>query len=127
VCWGVWGFLGKLALRDAGWVQVSLIYGVSVVAMIGVLAVALRHREADWSWKGTWLSAVTGLAGTAGLIAFYLALDRGKASVVVPIVGVYPVLTALLALVFLGERLTSTQAVGVGLALLAVVLISIGR
>ena len=40
--------------------------------------------------------------------------------------SLYPVMTALLARTFLGERLTRTALVGVGLAIAGVVLIGIG-
>jgi uncharacterized membrane protein len=60
-------------------------------------------------------------------VAFYLALDHGKASVVVPIVSVYPLITAILAVAFLSESLTTLQAVGIACALGGVVLIGIGR
>lgn len=125
--WGVWGFMGKLALRHLNWIQVSLFYGFSIVIVFSALLLASRHRDDGWAWSGIWVGALTGVLGTAGLIAFYLALDRGKASVVVPLIGVYPIVTALLSVVFLGERLSPVQIAGVGLAIVAVVLISLGR
>ena len=47
--------------------------------------------------------------------------------VVIPLIGVYPIVSAVLSVLFLEERLTGLQVVGIGLAAAAVVLISIGR
>ncbi len=71
--------------------------------------------------------AGSGICGALGLVTFYLALERGMASVVVPLISVYPVITTALAIAFLHERLTSLQAAGVGCAVLGVALISLGR
>ncbi len=125
--WGVWGFMGKVALKHLNWIQVSLWYGISIVSLFAALLVASRQRDANWNASGMGIGVLTGLFGAGGLVMFYLALDRGKASVVVPMIGIYPVLTAVLAVVFLGERLSPIQIAGIGLAMLAVVLISLGR
>jgi bacterial/archaeal transporter family protein len=74
-----------------------------------------------------WSIAASSVSGAVGLWMFYLALDRGKASVIVPFVNVYPALAAALAIAFLSERLTALQLAGVGLALVGVVLIGLAR
>jgi drug/metabolite transporter (DMT)-like permease len=43
---------------------------------------------------------------------------------VIPLVYLYPLVTILLALVFLHERLTGVQAVGIALAIVAAILLS---
>jgi len=58
-------------------------------------------------------------------VTFYLALSRGKASVVVPMVGLAPLMTVVLALVVLKESINRAQVVGVVLALLSIYLLSI--
>ena len=45
----------------------------------------------------------------AGLVTFDLARDRGQASLVAPVIGLYRALAALLSVVFLSERLTPVQ------------------
>lgn len=125
VLWAFWGLLGKVALRTVGWVQASLFFGVASVAIYGVI-LAVRTREATWSPSDLLVPLATGLVGALGLATFYIALERGKASVVVPIVGLYPVMTVVLSVVLLHERLAPLQIVGVALAVAAVVLIAAG-
>ena len=88
-----------------------------------------------------WLFAKTGLANlssrdvligvlggfTNGLGAWYLfaSLDAGaKASVAVPLTALNPLITVLLAIVILSERLTPLQWLGAALAIVAAVMIS---
>lgn len=120
---GLWGLLGKQALDHSTWTQVSLLFGVAVVL---VFVVAIGIDGGSWSTRGVWLGALTGLAGAAGLAFFYLALDRGPASQVVPVIGIYPVLTAVLAVVFLGEAMSTIQISGVVLAVAGVLLVGLG-
>jgi uncharacterized membrane protein len=54
---------------------------------------------------------------------YMVAARQGPLSVVVTLSSLYPASTVLLARVVLGERLSMTQAIGIGCALVAVMLI----
>jgi drug/metabolite transporter (DMT)-like permease len=69
------------------------------------------------------------LGGTgdfAGNVFFVMANDLGQLSVVVVLVSLYPIGTALLARLFLHERLGPVRMAGVALAILGVMLIGLG-
>ena len=71
------------------------------------------------------LAALGGLLNGLGALTSFAALEKGgKASVVIPIVNLYPLVTIAGAWMFLGERLTLTQGLGIVLALIAVVLLA---
>jgi transporter family protein len=71
------------------------------------------------------LAALGGLLNGLGALTSFAALEKGgKASVVFPIVNLYPLVTIAGAWIFLGERLTLTQGLGIVLALIAVVLLA---
>jgi transporter family protein len=59
------------------------------------------------------------------LLGFYSALDGGKAPIVVPLTALYPIVTVLLSFLVLSERISPIKAVGVVLALVAILLLSI--
>jgi len=59
------------------------------------------------------LALLAGLFGGGGYVLFMEALETGKASIVVPLTALYPAVTVILALLFLGEKLSTTQAVGI--------------
>ncbi len=120
---GVWGMLSKLALRHASWDQAVLMFGVASVAIMGVIVLA---RGENWTSEGLWLSVLTGVVGVVAFIVYYLAVGKGQASSVIPVIGVYPAITALLSVVFLGERMSALQVAGVLLAVGGVLLIGLG-
>ena len=66
-----------------------------------------------------------GLLNGLGVLATLAAYRRGgKASVVTPLAAVYPMITVILAVVFLGEKLVAVQMAGIALALIGGVLLS---
>jgi transporter family protein len=124
-CWAGWSFLGKIGLKTAAPIQGTILFGIATV-LVGALSVALGQRTASWSASGLWVTAVSAILGGIGLVTFYLALDRGKASQVAPVIGVYPAIVALLSAAFLSERLSAVQVLGVALAIAGVVLVGAG-
>jgi drug/metabolite transporter (DMT)-like permease len=89
-------------------------------------ALLLRGAGPGFGGDHSWQLALSGLCGALGLVTFYLALERTQASTVVPVIGVYPIITAALALGFLGESLNLTQIAGLTCAVVGVVLIGAG-
>lgn len=123
--WTGWSFLGAIATRTASAAQATILFGI-VTVVVGVGGLALSDRAAEWSPSGLWVAAVSGTCGAVGMLTFYLALDHGKASSVVPVIGVYPALVAVLAVLLLSESMTALQAAGVALAVLGVILVGAG-
>ena len=82
------------------------------VADRGVLAVGGRRSAATQTME--WLA-------TVGMLAFYAAMAKGKASIVGPLTALFPLFTVAGAVLFLHERLSRAQLAGVVFALAAVV------
>jgi transporter family protein len=122
--WGGWAFFGKVALRHASWAQVSFVYGAITAVFFGALLLGPARR--GFSPSSWWSLAVSATCGALGLATFYLALDRGKASAVVPMISAYPIITSALALAFLGESMRALQLVGVCLVIGGVILVGAG-
>ena len=72
------------------------------------------------------LAAITGVAGAAGTILFFVATHHGLLAVTAVLTSLYPAVTILLARVMLGERLTALRLAGLGLAGVCVSLIAVG-
>ena len=121
VVYGAADFLGGLASRRT---SVFGVVALSQVVGLGALLVLLPWLGgsvdgADLAW-----GAASGLAGAGGLVVFFRTLARGVMSVIAPVTAVtaaaVPVLVGLLG----GETIGTWAAVGITLALLAVVLVS---
>ncbi len=121
--WGIVGLLQKLGTSRIS--APSLL--VWVTAGYALLLPWLWGAE-DWARlpvRDAGIGLLAGLTNSLGALALFASLEKGaKASVAVPLTALNPLLTLLLARVFLTERLTSGQWLGVGLALAAAVLIS---
>jgi uncharacterized membrane protein len=125
VLWGVTGVTQKLSTNRITSERSFLWFcWAMVVLSAAVLVVARPH----WGLGRT--VVVCSIAGGAlnGLGAWttFRALESGgKASVVTSLVSLYPLLTIVLAVIFLGERLTVTQSAGAVLAIAAAILLSL--
>lgn len=89
-------------------------------------AVKDRPKAARWGWNRIVLLA--GAAGTldaAGNLLYMLSAGAGRLDVAAILSSLYPAATILLAMWVLKERATSTKALGMALALAAVVVISL--
>lgn len=124
IFWGGTGVTQKFATNHLSSRLTLFWYAMAFIPVaLGLFLFSRLH------WAYSTETIVLGLSGGVLLglatLPLFLALERGgKASIVVPLVALYPLLTVLLALVFLGEQLGFRQWVGVCLAILAGVLLS---
>jgi transporter family protein len=73
-----------------------------------------------------WAAVVGGTLNGLGALTSFTALESGgKASVVISLISLYPLVTVAFAVTILHERLTPAQACGVGLAIVAAILLSL--
>lgn len=99
----------------------STILGVAAIALAVVTgdfrADLLASSEAAYAYGA-------GLFLTVGIAAYYHALSLGAVSVVVPIFGLFLVVSPVLGIVLLGEAFTVRKAAGIVLAALAAYLVA---
>lgn len=117
--WGVWGFLTKVVAQRVSWPMMMLMFGAASL-LLGIAALPGRPRID--AAHGIGMAA--GVAGAFGFFFFYRAIADGPATTVIPITSLYVAVAVVLAFVFLGEPLTVKRALGVGLAVAAVVLLA---
>lgn len=122
--WGFWGFFAKLATQHLAPKSVFIYMGVGVALIGGVAMFFLEGPGFVFTPKGAVLGILTGIAGTAGGLFFVLAMNKGKASVVVAMTALYPLITLVLSYLILREHITLKQTLGIAFALAAMVLLS---
>ena len=123
--WGVWGFLGKIALNNLDWKVVYIFGGIGQMIVYLIFFVTARP-SLTFSGNSTYYALIFGALGVLANIPFYQALSLGKASIVLPVSNLYPIITIILAVALLREQLTLTQGVGIMFGMIAIVLISTG-
>ncbi len=128
--WGLWSFSSKVAVDRIGAGNLFLFYASS--AMITPLLYIFLRRDRLESQRpalrprSAWMLGATGLAvNVSGAYAFSFALETGKASLVVPISSAYPVITVILAIAFLRERISRAHIVPLAVVIVGLVLIGL--
>jgi transporter family protein len=123
VWWGVWGFLSKLGSDQISPQQLQILFTIGIIPPTA-LACAQRGFKVEADRRGAIYGILNGVFSGLGMLAYYAALARGKASVVGPFTALFPLLTIALAFAFLRERINRVQAAGLILALAAIILLS---
>jgi transporter family protein len=129
VLWGVWGLVSKVASAGVdAWVN-QLLYTAGLAPLLIFVAITVHRRSAQEKREGrsagVFWAFFTGILGGVGNIFFFQAMVAGgKASVVAPVTALFPMITVLLAMIVLRERLRRVQWFGLALAFVAIYLLS---
>jgi len=100
-----------------------LIVGLSTLVMSAVLLAAF-HFPANLPWQPLWAAIGAAVIRTAAVITMLYVLQKEDVARVIPLGATAPVFVAVLAFMFLGERLSALQWGAVLLAVGGAVLIS---
>lgn len=96
------------------------------VSLLPVIALALWTKQSFWPRRSAaWIGFILGPLGVLANACLLWAVQTGLLSVVSVLVALYPAVTVALAAAVLHERIHRAQAVGLGLAAVAVSLISL--
>jgi drug/metabolite transporter (DMT)-like permease len=126
VAFGCFFILIALAPPAGGWGALWTAGAVRLGGFAMQVTVALLGRT-KLSWPGQAMPAIA-VAGTLDLTALILisfGTTTDAYGIVTTLFSLYPVIAALLGLVFLGERLTRAQTIGATLAMAGVLMVSV--
>jgi drug/metabolite transporter (DMT)-like permease len=128
-------FLVVLKIGSAHSLLWQLIYSRMASATLAVsivIGMQLRAGENAAAWRTQakenrflWMAGSAGVLEATGSLLYMSAAREGRLDVAAVLASLYPVATIILAAWFLKERATSSQTLGMALALGAVVLVSI--
>jgi transporter family protein len=122
--WGLFGFLAKLGADQLPATQLYLFFVIGMIPLVA-LAMLRRRGKLETDRRGAGYGILNGIFSGLGLLAYYAAMEAGKASVVGPVTSLYPLVTVVLALALLKESLNAVQRLGVGLAISSIVILSL--
>ena len=122
--WGAWGFLSKLLADAIGAVEAQILFTLGMAPAALVAGASVGWRGLVTSGRGVTYGLLNGLLTAVGTLCFFKALSVGPASIVTPLISVYPLVTVLLAVVLLRERISLVRMIGAFCAVLGLALLS---
>jgi transporter family protein len=134
--WGIWALLGKLIgdTFSPALTQALSTLGILPVILLMIFSFRLsttrtnsdKNNQKVYRFRGALFGLGAGILTCLGNVAYYEVLNQGtKAATVVPLTALYPVVTILLAVLFLKERLSYVQFAGLALSLCAIYLLNV--
>ena len=123
LCFGLWGFFPKLAVLYLD-PRSALVYQTLGGLLVGLLVLASLKFTPAFHPRGLLFAVLTGITGVTGTLCFLAAAERGRISLVVSLTALYPLITIVLAVLYLKEPLTIKHLFGMACAALAILLLS---
>ena len=106
--------------------ELTPLIATQAVSLLPVMALAVWTKQPFWPRRRAgWIGFVLGPLGVFANASLLWAVQAGLLSVVSVLVALYPAVTVALAAAVLHERIHRAQAIGLGLAAVAVSLISV--
>ena len=125
LCWGAWALLSKLGSREIPPQTMQFLFTLGTLP-VGIALLVARRLRLEKSVKGISYAVMNGvLSGVGGLALFAAYHTNGNTSLITAATALYPMITVVLAILILRERLTVLQVIGLAFAGFAIVIFSL--
>jgi len=126
IFWGAAPIFGKIGLTKIN-PYIALAIRSFIVALIMLIIISIRGDFRELIKVDLKSVAFIGLEGIfaslIGHFAYYYALKLGETSKIVPITSAFPLITVLIAIIFLSEKITLFKGSGILLIIAGIVLL----
>lgn len=122
VGWGFWAIGSKLLTRYFN--TLSTTFWISFWSIL-CLSIFLLFRKNLIVSRHAFYALPVGLVSLLAIVAFYKALKMGPSTVVLPLTNMYLILPVLFGFIVLKEPVTLPRVLGIILAIVATVLLSL--
>jgi len=123
--WGPYTIVAKLGSREIPATTMQFLFTIGSLP-VGLALLAVRKFKLEKDGKGIFHATFTGfLSGIGGMGLFAAYGSGGNTAVITTASSLYPMVTVVLAVLILRERLTWIQVVGLAFATAAFVLFSL--
>ena len=110
--WGIYDFLGGVFSKQIGSFK-SLLWS-QLAGLISILLPVLAFKTGfDVPIPAIVLSLVAAIVYSAGYLFFFKGFEKGNVSVIAATMNLWAVFTMFFAFMFMGQRLTTSQTIGV--------------
>ena len=126
VSWGLWATCPRLIGDALSPVQQQSLSTLGILpVLVALLAMNNVPVAGGNARRGHALAIGSGILSSLGNVAYYAAMKYAKAATVIPLTALAPLVTVVLAVPLLKERLSRLQWAGVGLSLGAIYLFNV--
>ncbi|MHA4807986.1 EamA family transporter [Flavitalea flava] len=127
IFWGIWGAFIEIP-EKAGF-PATLGYIVWALTMVpcAILALKVIGWKLEVDKRSVLYGCLVGLTGAGGQLILFQAMRSGPAYIVFPVISLFPVITIFLSAGFLKETTTRKSWIGIGVALISILLLSYQR
>lgn len=126
VCFAAFVFVAELGTRE---IPDRTMYFLFIwgALPVGLVLLATRKFRVEKSGKGIGFSLTFGILGGIGQWLYFIALEDPMANtaVIAVLTGLYSMITVVLAVIFLRERLNRRQVAGLAFAVAAILIFSL--
>lgn len=110
--WGIYDFLGGLFSKQIG--SFKSLFWSQLAGLISILLLALIVKiEINISVLAIVLTPIASIVYSAGYLFFFKGFEKGNVSIIAATMNLWAVFTMLFAFIFMEQRLTTTQTIGV--------------
>jgi uncharacterized membrane protein len=125
LCWGGWAMLSKIGSQEIPPDTMQFLFTIGTVP-IGLALLIARRGKLEKNPRGITYGVLNGiLSGVGGLTLFAAYHTNGNTAVITVATSLYPIVTVLLAVLILRERLGLRQVFGLVFAAISIVILSL--
>jgi uncharacterized membrane protein len=121
IFWGIWAYLCKVLTKHLS--TELLAFYTTLGSLIAITIYTLFRTKIILNAYTGW-AMLTGISAMVATFAFYVALAKGPASVVVPWTGLYIIIPVILGFIFLSEPITINHIFGIIFAIASIFFLS---
>jgi bacterial/archaeal transporter family protein len=125
LCWGAWAMLSKLGSREIPPETMQFLFTIGYLP-VGFAVLAARRFQLEKTVRGISFGLLNGVLSAIGGLALFAAYHTtGNTYVITVASALYPMITVILAMIILRERLNRMQVLGIACAAGAIVLFAL--
>ncbi len=123
-CWGIYFFLLKILVDRIGWFPATLFVMPPAVAFVILYGLATKQPMKIGKLDLPFIIIVA-VASLTATVAYNVGVSYSYVAIVAPLTGASPAVLVMLALVFLKEKVTTNQKIGIISIILGIIFMAL--
>lgn len=125
VAFGITSFTSKIALQSVNNATYLMLLAIGQVIVVSIWKLFNKEKFPPFKFKTIGVSALAIILLNIGNIFYYIALEKGFVSIVVPLSNTYVIITVILSIIWLKEKIYFRQIIGIAGVVIGVILVGL--